>query len=459
MFADYVLIMLIGLLALSGIISEFMINKKSAFITISIIFLIFIIVSAFLFIEGINSIVFGLFHIYPFSMLFTILIASLLIMVNIITYNYSKDYFNFLMIFSFVATGMFIVVLAGSLISVLIGLELMTISTAFLIINENRKSIESAIKLFIMSIMSTVSLTFGIALLLPFAPSLLLIPISTNMSADFGIILLSMGLIIAALSFESSLFPFNLWIPDVYQGAQTYITAMLAGINKKIAFIAIIYILFILLLPLAKIYSIIIAVLAVLTMFFGNLIALVQKNVKRMLAYSSISQAGYIAVGIAAATSYGISASIFQIFAHSFMIIGAFSIVLWLESKNINTIEEYEGLAGRNKYAALSLTIFMLSMIGVPPLIGFVGKFLLFSSAIFSNMPLLAAFAIINSFISIYYYMKVIFAMYEKRDKNVLYFNKNISFVVGLCFILVILLGIYPWILINASSIAATSIL
>jgi NADH-quinone oxidoreductase subunit N len=459
MFVDYVLIILIGLLDLSGIISRFMINKKNALITFSIIFLTIIIVGAFLFIRGTNSTVFGLFHMYPFSMLFTILIATLLIMVNIITYSYSKHYLNFLMIFSFVATGMFIVVLAGSLISVLIGLELMTVSTAFLIVNENIKSIESAIKLFIMSTISTVTLTFGIALLLPFAPSLLLIPISANMNANLGIILLAMGLIIAALSFESSLFPFNLWVPDVYQGAQTYITAMLAGINKKIAFIAIISILFILLLPLAKIYSIIIAILAVFTMFFGNLIAIVQKNVKRMLAYSSISQAGYIAIGIAAATSYGLSASIFQIFAHSFMIIGAFSIVLWLESKNINTIEDYGGLAGRNKYAAFALTVFMLSMIGIPPLMGFVGKFLLFSSAIFSNMPLLAVLAIINSFISIYYYMKVIFAMYEKRNKNILYLNKNISFVVGLCFILVVLLGIYPWILINASSVASASII
>jgi len=459
MLSDYVSILLVGLFALSGIVSRFTISKKSAYLTSQLILFVMIISSIFLFVEGINSYFINLFHIFPFSMLLSTLIATLLIMINTLAYKYSKEYFEFLTIFSLSAAGMFIVVLSGSLISIVLGIELMAVSTAFLIVNENRKSIESAIKLFVMSIISVVSLTFGIALLLPYTPQLLLIAIPLNGGTNLGIILLALGLMIAALSFESSLFPFNLWVPDVYQGAQTYITAMIAGINKKVAFIALIYILFILLIPLAKTSSLIIEVLAILTMFFGNIVALVQKNVKRMLAYSAISQAGYIAIGIAAATSYGIAASIFQIFTHSFMIIGAFSIVLWLESKEMNTIDDYKGLAGMNKYAAFALTIFMLSMIGVPPLMGFVGKFLLFSSAVFSNMPILAALAIINSIISIYYYMKVIFAMYEKRERRALYLNKNIAFVVGLCLILIIFFGIYPWILINASMIASSSIL
>ncbi|MGC8571823.1 MAG: NADH-quinone oxidoreductase subunit N [Candidatus Micrarchaeia archaeon] len=457
---DYALILLASLLAATGIVSTTNINKKGIYLTSSIILITIIIASLFFFLTTATSYLFNnLFYINPASTLFCLLVSTSLFLINTLAYSHSTDYKPFFMLFSFAASGMFLVVLASSLISIILGIELMTISTAFLILLEKKSNIESAMKLFLMSILSIATFTFGIAMLLPFSPNLLLNAFSLNSAFGSGVAILGVILVISAIALEASLFPFNLWVPDVYEGAASHITAMLAGVNKKVAFIALIYIIFIFLTPFLAQISLMMALLATLTMFFGNLVAMMQKNVKRMFAYSSISQAGYIAVGIAAASQYGIAASIFQIFAHSFMIIGAFAIILWLESKNIKAVEDYEGLAGRNKLASASLSIFMLSMIGIPFTAGFVGKFLLFSSAIFSGMLWLALLAILNSALSIYYYMKVIFSMYMKKDKRPLYLNKYISAVVLASIIFIIIFGIYPEPLINASLIASSYIL
>lgn len=456
---DYALILLASLLALTGIAANFGISKKGIYITSSIILVTMIIVSLFFFLATATSYLFdNLFYISPASTLFCLLVSATLVLINTLAYGYSTDYKSFFMLFSFAIFGMFLVILAASLVSIILGIELMTISTAFLILLEKRSNIESAMKLFLMSILSIATFAFSIALLLPFAPNLMLRATSINVFGS-GITILGLILIIGALALEASLFPFNLWIPDVYEGASSHITAMLAGINKKVAFIAMIYILFILLIPFLAQISLIMAILATFTMFFGNLVAMVQKNVKRMFAYSSISQAGYIALGFAAATEYGIAASIFQIFTHSFMIIGAFAIVLWLESKNIKTIDDYEGLSSRNAPTAAALSILMLSMIGIPMTMGFIGKFLLFSSVIFSGMFVLALIAILNSVLSIYYYAKVIFAMYMKREKAPLYLSKYVAAVVLICTIIIILFGVYPEPLINASMVASSYIL
>jgi NADH:ubiquinone oxidoreductase subunit 2 (subunit N) len=180
--------------------------------------------------------------------------------------------------------------------------------------------------------------------------------------------------------------------------------------------------------------------------------------VKRMFAYSSIAQAGYIIIGIAAATEFSLEASIFYIIAHAFMIIGAFAIVMWLESKNIRTIDEYNGLSSRSKFAAVSLTILMLSMAGIPPLIGFTGKLLLFSSALSANLALLAVIGIINSFISIYYYAKVMNVMYSRKTVSQLRIEPYVATVVLICVLFVIIFGIFPQPILAAASGAARSV-
>ncbi|HUC38682.1 MAG TPA: proton-conducting transporter membrane subunit, partial [Candidatus Acidoferrum sp.] len=146
------------------------------------------------------------------------------------------------------------------------------------------------------------------------------------------------------------------------------------------------------------------------------------------------------------------------IVAHTFMIIGAFSIVFWLEQRNISTMDEYSGLAGRNMFAAVALSILMLSMAGIPPLIGFAGKFLLFSSALGANDPMLAFLGIINSFISIFYYAKVINQMFLRKEEKSIAMDRNIAIAVGICLIVVIFVGIYPQVLLGAASAAASAL-
>jgi NADH:ubiquinone oxidoreductase subunit 2 (chain N) len=210
--------------------------------------------------------------------------------------------------------------------------------------------------------------------------------------------------------------------------------------------------------PYSGLFSNVFQVLAILTMFFGNIVALVQTNVKRLFAYSSISQAGYIAIGFVSASQYGIEASIFQIFGHAFMIIGTFAIVLWLESKNIKSIKDYTGLSSRNGMMAFSLTIFMLSMIGIPPLVGFVGKLLLFTSAINSGFIALAVIAILNSFISVYYYAKVILSMYSTSDKGAMESSWSVNTTVMMCMAVVVFFGLFPGTLTTIASVAAATL-
>ena len=177
-----------------------------------------------------------------------------------------------------------------------------------------------------------------------------------------------------------------------------------------------------------------------------------------MFAYSSISQAGYILIGIPTATQFGLEASIstYSTFIYDN---GTFAIVMWLETKNVKTLSDYTGLDARNRFAAGALTIFMLSMAGIPLLIGFDGKLLLFLSAINAHLLLLTVMGIINSFISIYYYSRVINAMYTRRAEKKISMDKYIAVVVVITLAIVIGFGIYPQPLINLATIASKSVL
>ncbi len=454
-----VLVYGIILLLASGMASVLIRKKAAQLASSSILLALIAVFSMFLLLTGQNATIAGMIAEYPFSLLFVFLFSITLLLVNLLSYKYSSDYISFSLLFSFAAAGAFLVALSASLVTIILGIELMSLPTAFMIMINGKKFIEAAVKLFILAALSIAIFAFALALVFPYDPSLALTALTPNAGIAGGtIVLLALLLFIAALSFDASLFPFNLWVPDVYEGAPANITAMLAGVNKKVAFVALFEVLFIVLLPLSAVFSLVFQVLAVVTMFFGNIVALVQTNVKRLFAYSAISQAGYIAIGFSAASLYGIEASIYQIFAHAFMIIGTFAIILWLESKNIKTIDDYAGLGSRNRIAAFSLTIFMLSMIGIPPLMGFVGKFLLFTSAIDKGLLLLAVIAIFNSFLSIYYYAKVILSMYSKREKSVIELDWAVLSVAVFCLIAIIALGIYPQPLINLSQLAGASL-
>ncbi|HUY70574.1 MAG TPA: NADH-quinone oxidoreductase subunit N [Candidatus Baltobacteraceae bacterium] len=399
------------------------------------------------------------FHAYPFSMFFIMVFSMLSILINILSYKYSSDYPVFSILFSFLFVGMFVVASANNLFSILLGLEIVSIPAAFMILHSGKKHIEAAVKFFILSAVSVAVLTFALALIFPYDLQMGLTFLAPNFQISGGyIIALALVFVIAALGFEMAVFPFNLWVPDVYEGAPSNVTALLAGINKKIAFVALIEILFVIFINYTAEFSPMLVLLSILTMFFGNLVALSQSNVKRMFAYSSISQAGYILIGLAAATTFGVEASIFQIVAHALMIIGVFAVIGWMESLNIKTVSDYTGLAGRNRFAAAALTIFMVSLAGIPPLMGFVGKFLLFSSAVSANLIPLAALGILNSFISIYYFAKLINQMYTRKNSTTITIEPYAMAVALVAIILIFLFGMYPQPLISLAHGAVVSL-
>jgi NADH-quinone oxidoreductase subunit N len=191
-------------------------------------------------------------------------------------------------------------------------------------------------------------------------------------------------------------------------------------------------------------------------MFYGNLVALAQDNLKRMLAYSSIAQAGYILIGVALQNANGISASLFQIFAHVFLFIGAMSIVAWLEGNGKDNISDLIGLYKENMFCAIALTIFLVGLLGVPFTTGFVGKFLLFLGAIKSGMAWLAIIGIINSAISAFYYIKVISAVYtNKVGAYRIRIGRSTLLVIGFCLAMTLVFGVYPQPVIQAANGAA----
>ena len=426
-------------------------DDKSSQFTINMVFPIMLLISiGLLLISGYSGVVANAFSINAFStFLFAIFTAGFFI-VNLIAFSYSDNYSDFAIVANFALLGMYLVSAATSTITIFIGLELSTIPMVFSILL-SRRSIEAAAKLFIMAAIAISVLSFAIVLLYGDSGSFALSSYSGAAVAAFAGILF-----ISALGFEASIFPFNVLIPDIYSGSPAYITGMLGGMNKKVGLIALMQI-FILVFISDKQLFMLIAILSVLTMTYGNIVALVQKNTKRMLAYSSISQAGYILIGIAASTQQGVEASLYQIFAHMFIFIGLMGIVAMLEKNNKLHIDEMIGLNGENRYAAFAMALFMLSLIGLPFTTGFIGKFLLFFSAINANLLWLAIIGIINSIISIFYYIRAIMAMYtEKSGGRPMYMSKPLAFAVFLCVAITIVFGIYPQPIISLAGNAAS---
>ncbi len=456
----YALFALLALLVLASVSAPFYRRKKASFVLGATLLASIALTASYLFASGSSFYLFNIFKIYQFSMLFAGLFSILLLLVMVLSYDAPSSFNSFFMMFGFAAIGIILVPMASSMVGLLLSLELASIPAIFMIAINGKRFIESSVKLLIMSGIAISILVFAMALIFPYDAQLSLVQVSAfGLIKGSYLVLLALVLFIGGLSIEAALFPFNLWVPDVYQGAPANMSAMLSGINKKIAFVALMEIVFTVFAAYSATYATLFMVLSILTMFFGNLAAMVQKNVKRLLAYSSISQAGYILVGFAAASQYGLEASIFQIITHSFMIIGAFAIIMLLENLGIRTIDEYRGMSSRNGYLALALSLLLLSMAGVPPLMGFTGKFLLFTSAIKSNLLALALIGILNSFISIYYYSKVIIVMYQPKREERLVIPKAVIAVISIALLVIVIFGVYPQPMISIAERAASALL
>ena len=320
----------------------------------------------------------------------------------------------------FAATGMMLLASATDLIVVFLALELMSLSLYVLAgyFKTRLTSSEASMKYFILGAFASGFLLYGIALLYGATGSTSLDRIAVAVAAAdrSPLVLIGLGLIVVGFGFKISSVPFHMWVPDVYEGAPTAVTALIATGSKAGAFAALIRVLAVGLGGLQADWSALFWALAVLTMTLGNVVALVQGNLKRMLAYSSIAHVGYMLVGLVAGGTAGAGAVLFYLLAYTFTTAGAFGVIALSQRMGEESVAvgDYAGLARRHPVVAAVLALCLLSLIGIPPLAGFMAKVYLFASAVRAGFVWLAVIAVLNSAVAAYYYLRVIVYMYMR---------------------------------------------
>lgn len=355
----------------------------------------------------------------------------------------------------FSVLGMMFMVKASDLVMVFIGIETLSLSVYVLsgCLRGDRRSGEAALKYILLGAFATAFLLYGIALIFGVTGSTNLNAVAAAIAAK-GILgdpllLLGMGFILIGFAFKVSLVPFHMWTPDVYEGAPVPVTAFMA-VGVKAAALAVFLRVFLQALPdLNTTWRPILLVLSVLTMTVGNLVAISQNNIKRMLAYSSIAHAGYLLVGMVAGGDSGVPAMLYYLVVYTFMNLGAFAVVMALASKGEDNqdINDYSGLGTRYPVLSFAMTVFMLSLAGIPPLSGFMGKFYIFSAAVKEGYVGLAVIGVINSLISVFYYLRVTVMMYmRKPEKEIPVAPVRWSLVLALAIttLLTLQIGLFP---------------
>jgi NADH-quinone oxidoreductase subunit N len=268
--------------------------------------------------------------------------------------------------------------------------------------------------------------------------------------------------VVAGVGFKIAAVPFHMWAPDVYEGAPTPVTAFLS-VGSKAASFAMLIRIFVEGLPsMSADWRLLFWTLAVITMTVGNIAAVTQSNVKRMLAYSSIAHAGYVLIGIVAGTSRGITATLVYLLIYSFMQLGAFAVVVVLRRTDVagEELKDFSGLAFRNPFAAFAMLLFMLSLGGIPPTAGFMGKFWLFSAAIDAHYYWLAVIGVLNSAISLYYYVRIVVFMYLKKEAvgSEPATTPALAVVLGLAVAGTLVFGVYPRLLFEVADASARTL-
>lgn len=402
-----------------------------------------VLVSLFLsvFATGTGGRFFGVLFISDFSAFFNIMFLLSAYVIVLFSSSYIKHPSYYLLI-SLSTLGMMLVSGTTNLVAMYAALEMIALSSYALIVSgRTPENNEAGIKYFIITIFSSAIILLGMALLYAAGGS---IDVATMSLTDIPLALFSIILLTAGFGFKTGAAPFNFWVPDVYQGSPAQIAGLLAGAAKKAGFAALFLVFFIPFLMLSKYWSLPWAILALVTMTMGNIVALSQTNVKRMFAYSIIGQSGYIMIALAAVNKFGLVGGLFHSFTHSFMVIGAFFIAAVLGMKGLETIDDYKGLGKRSPFLALSLLVFLSSLAGIPPLAGFVSKFVLFSAAIEAGLGWLAFAAVLNSGISVYYYFRLVRSMYSDGEGDKIELPAGAKTAIIICVLLLAVFGLYP---------------
>jgi len=411
-----------------------------------------------------------------FGAFFSITFIIVSIMVAVSSWSYMKKKSNHAAYYSLLllsTVGMILIGYSTDFVMLLVAWELMSIPTYALAAFSKRDPIsnESAIKYFLFGALSTaiiilaMGIVYGITGTTNIYDSIIALSTLKPDLIPFG--LLAVGLFIAGFGFKMGLVPFHMWLPDTYSGSPTTVATLLAAATKKAGFAAAIRIIIIGLIALNAHWSFVLAIIAIFTMTVGNLGALTQKSIPRMLAYSSLAQAGYILIGLSVApyAAAGITASLFHILNHAIMISAAFiaaaAVIIVITGYNI---EKFKGLGYRMPITAIAMAIALLALAGIPPLNGFWSKFLLFGAAIDSGHqvwwgPYLAIAGVLNSGLSLGYYAWIIRKMYLEEGENRIRQREPKSIVAVLIFAIgfMVIFGIWYGPILNFATMASPS--
>ena len=345
-----------------------------------------------------------------------------------VSVNYNRDrgiergeYYTLLL---FSTSGVLLMAQAANLIVVFLGLELFSIPLYILagFARPQLESEEAAIKYFLLGAFATGFLVYGIALVYGAAGTTDLASLAqvaqTGRSAT--LLLVGAGLLIVGLGFKVAAVPFHMWTPDVYEGAPTPITGFMSVAAKAAGFAALLRVLLFGLAAVRLDWIPVVAILSALTMIVGNVVALSQTNLKRMLAYSSIAHAGYMLMGVAAGNQAGLAAVMFYLLSYTFTNIGAFAVLTALARREgeDQTFSQYAGLMRQHPWLTAAMALFMLSLTGIPPTGGFFGKYYLFLAAIEGNLGWLAILGVLTSVISAFFYLRVIVDMTMREPER-----------------------------------------
>lgn len=330
-----------------------------------------------------------------------------------------RDYGEVYALIMYATVGMILLGTANNMISVFLGLETMSVCLYILtgLVREDEGAVESALKYFLLGAFSTGFFLYGIALMYGATGTMSLPAMAQAELGTPSAQLLfwgGLGLFLVGFFFKVSAAPFHMWTPDVYQGAPTPLTGYMSTASKAAAFAALILVLFHAV-PGGE-WSLVVAIVAVITMVIGNIMALAQTNVKRLLAYSSIAHGGYVLVGLAAGTTAGYAGALFYLLVYAAMNMGAFGVMALLEwdgkQGREQTLSSLAGIAERRPVLSVAMGIFMFSLIGFPPLGGFIGKYAVFAPAVDAGLTWLVIIAVLMSAASAYYYLRVVYVFW-----------------------------------------------
>ena len=453
-------------LALLILLSDLVIKRKE---TIAFLSIVSVAVVTYLLAGSTGTTFKGMFIADGYSLFFKLIFMLNVILTVLISVKYiaieKVNFGEYYSLILFSTLGMMLMASAGDLITLYLGLELMALSTYVLagFLRHDIKSNEAAMKYFLLGSFASAFLLYGISMIYGLTGTTDLHAISSYISqkglSGNPVLMLSMIMFAVAFSFKIAAVPFHMWAPDVYEGAPTSITAFMS-VGPKAAGFAVLGRVFMVAFSSAQIeWAAIFVPISILTMAVGNIIALSQTNIKRMLAYSSIAHAGYMLLGIIAGTPEGMASVLNYLFIYAFMNIGAFAVVIMLRSEGFkgDNISDYEGLAKTHPLAAALMLVFMFSLTGIPPTAGFMGKFYLFMSAISAGYTWLAVTAVIFSAISAYFYLRIVMYMYMKEPKTAvqLSVSPGIALALAITVIAVLVIGVLPSKVISVARIAA----